>query len=97
MRLLLICICLLIVSIVAQAPVNQTTNQAPSNSSASAPGAWTAIPPRGVHRTDAAAIVSMLVLAVVGVAYCFWGYRLYETTLFIAGFFVCGKSHYANW
>lgn len=44
--------------------------------------------PRGEVRTDAGAIISLIILTILGLAYCFWGFSLFHPTLFITGFFL---------
>lgn len=43
---------------------------------------------RGVLRTDATAIITLIILVLIGLAYCFFGFSLFKPTLFVAGFFL---------
>jgi len=45
--------------------------------------------PRGTYRTDTGSIVSAIIFGIVGLGYCFWGFHLFEPTLFFTGFFIC--------
>jgi len=47
--------------------------------------------PRGQLRTDAGSIISLIVLVVVGLAYCFSGFGLFKPTLFMSGFFLASN------
>jgi len=47
--------------------------------------------PRGELRTDVGSIISLIVLVVVGLAYCFSGFSLFKPTLFMTGFFIAAN------
>jgi len=47
--------------------------------------------PRGQMRTDVGSILSLIVLVVIGLAYCFWGFSLFKPTLFMTGFFLASN------
>jgi len=42
--------------------------------------------PLGTKRTDGVSIVVCIVLLLIGLTYCFFGFRLFKVTLFITGF-----------
>jgi len=47
--------------------------------------------PRGQMRTDVGSIISLIVLVVIGLAYCFSGFSLFKPTLFMTGFFLAAN------
>jgi len=42
--------------------------------------------PVGTYRTDIASIITCVILVIIGLAYCFYGFKLFFFTLFITGF-----------
>jgi len=61
------------------------------NSTLITPGLPTSSLPRGTLRTDVGSILSLIVLVVIGLAYCFWGFSLFKPTLFMTGFFLAAN------
>jgi len=47
--------------------------------------------PRGLVRTDVGSIISLIVLVIIGLAYCFYGFSLFNPTLFLTGFLLAAN------
>jgi len=64
---------------------------ATTNTTLISPSLPTSTVPRGQLRTDVGSILSLIVLVVVGLAYCFSGFSLFQPTLFLTGFFLAAN------